>query len=624
MEQQHDSFLYKAERLIRSGRGREAVQGLVDYVNRNPQSEDGWFLLSQAVSDLRQKEDCLKQVLKINPKRRDVRDRLLLVQDVSRSPGKKVSSVYAVSSGAGGWNSEISKEWGDAGVLEGGLRTKKLKIFEQLKAFVDRLTGIRRDQVKPWQAAIPYYLIGMALFGCLIMSGTFLFVKFEENRLSWSATQTQVHRFILPPTWTPTPVPPPTETPTPSPTRTPTASPTFPVPGPTSAAAISTIQAQVSDLRRLSIMETPVVHLGERGRIAGVMTAMLSEEPLFHDKETKSKSLYALGLVPEGYDLENYLANTFADGLGGFYHPRRNEIYITGRQLSAIERYNYAHEFTHALAAGNFQIANELLNPICRFDYQRCKAYQALVEGEAVLLSQQWLNNKAGPEVYRQLINNLPSQGQFMPDPSSPPALLEDLLFPYTHGLAFINALYSRGGWGEVDRAYRDPPLTTEQILHPDKYFHREGSLIVEPYQLEYGMGAGWRLKDWGVLGEWMTYLILAHGIDPGGRLEEAAAYSAASGWGGDIFQLYEGSGPGEWAMVVQWVWDSPGAAAEFENVLVRRLAGRIEAVPISGLPRDCWDTGSRVDCVLTQDGGIVWLGAPSFDLAVILLTLVP
>lgn len=624
MKAHNDSILDQADGLIRSGRGGEAVQGLMGYLHRNPQSEDGWFLLSQAVSDMRQKEDCLKQVLKINPGRSDARDRLHLVQDVTRSQGRKGSRQVAVTVSRGAWDPGVPQEWGDEGGLSGGLRTEKVKFLDQVKASIDRLTGIQRSQVKPWQASIPYALVAMAVGGCLFLSVVLGLIKYDERKVAWSATQTQAYRFILPPTWTPTPIPPPTETPTPQPTRTPTASPTFPAPGPTSAAAVSTIQAQVSELRRLSVAATPSVHLGERARIAGVMSAMLAEEVVFYDLETRSKTLHLLGLVPPDYDLEIYMANSLTDGLGGFFHPRRNEIYIAGRQLSSSERYTYAHEFTHALAAANFGVTDRLLNPICRFDFQRCKAYQSLLEGDALLVAQQWLNNKAGPEVYRQLINNLPAPGQFLPEADIPPALLEDLLFPYTHGQDFVKTLYSRGGWAEVDRAYLDPPETTEQILHPEKYFRGEGSLVVEPYSLEYDLGASWHLKDWSFLGEWMTYLLLAHGVDPGGRLEESAAASAAAGWGGDLFQLYMGAGPGEWVMVVQWVWDTPAAGVEFENALGRRLAGRIDARPLAGLPGSCWEASDRLDCVLIKGEAVVWAAAPDFDWMVRLLSLIP
>jgi hypothetical protein len=626
-----DSLLDQIVELIQSGRRPEAVERLIGFLNKNPQSEEGWFLMSQVVTDLKQKEDCLKQVLKLNPGRKDVRDRLNLVQDVSRSQGQEYKREYAVTMSHRGWDSSVPQERADGGALSGAMRTEKLKPSDILKARlqfikarIDKLTGIQPGKVKPWQAAIPYALIALTIGGCLLLSFTFLFVKYDERRLAWSATQTQAHRFILPPTWTQTPVPPPTETPTPQPTPTPTATTTFPVPGPTSAAAVSTIQAQVSDLRRLSIAVTPAVYLGDRARIGGVMRGMLSDEPVFHDLETRSESLYLLGLVPKDYDLEGYMANGLADGLGGYYHPRKNEIYITGLRISSNESYTYALEYTHALASGNFGAADQLLNPICRFDRQRCKAYHALYEGDAVLLAQQWLNIKANPEIYRQLVNNPPSPGQFLPDAEIPDALLEDLLFPYTKGLAFVESLYKRGGWAEVDRAYFDPPQTTEQILHPEKYFLREGPLIVDSYMLEQRLGSGWVLKDWSILGEWMTYLILAHGVDPGGRLEEPAAGSAAAGWGGDLFQLYEGPDSGQWVFTVKWIWDNPAAANEFEHAINRRLAGRIDAVPLQGFQSACWESTERFDCILEENGGVIWTAASSFDLLARILNLIP
>jgi hypothetical protein len=631
MEQYNDSFLEHAEGLIRSGRGPEAVDGLIGYLNRNPQSEDGWFLLSQAVSDLRQKEDCLKQVLKLNPSRREARDRLHLVQDLSRSQGKKGVRAYTTSISSQGWDSGESQLWGEESALSGGLRTEKMAPVDLIKARlkvikarIDKLTGIQHGKVKPWQAAVPYILIFLTLGGCLLLSLVFLVIKYDEKKLAWSATQTQAYRFVLPATWTHTPVPPPTETLIPTPTRTPTASPTFPVPGPTSAAVISTIQAQVSELRRLSIAVTPAVYLGDRGRIGGVLTGVLGEEAVFIDPETKSKSLYLLGLVPQDYDLDLFMANSLGGGLGGFYHPRRNEIYLNGLRISSIESYTYAHEYTHALTSYNFRVADHLLNPICRYDNQRCKAYQALVEGDGVLLAQQWLHNKANPEAYRQLVNNMPSPGLSLPDPEIPTALVEDLLFPYTKGLEFVRALYNRGGWSEVDRAYLDPPETTEQILHPDKYWRREGALVVDTYLREQNIGTGWYLKDWGIMGEWMTYLILAHSVDPGGRLEEAVAASASAGWGGDLYQLFEGPDPSQWIMAVRWIWDTPGAAVEFENALNRRLAGRIEAVSLQEFSGNCWEAVERLDCIVSVNGTITWTAAPNYELMERVLNLIP
>ena len=44
------------------------------------------------------------------------------------------------------------------------------------------------------------------------------------------------------------------------------------------------------------------------------------------------------------------------------------------------------------------------------------------------------------------------------------------MIFPYFRGMVFCAKLDQRGGWAAIDEVYRNPPLSTEQILHPEKY----------------------------------------------------------------------------------------------------------------------------------------------------------
>ncbi len=50
----------------------------------------------------------------------------------------------------------------------------------------------------------------------------------------------------------------------------------------------------------------------------------------------------------------------------------------------------------------------------------------------------------------------------------------ESLIFPYLNGLEWATQLYKRGGWTMVSNAFTRLPLSTEQILHPEKYFNYE------------------------------------------------------------------------------------------------------------------------------------------------------
>ena len=47
------------------------------------------------------------------------------------------------------------------------------------------------------------------------------------------------------------------------------------------------------------------------------------------------------------------------------------------------------------------------------------------------------------------------------------------LVFPYTKGMLFQNAVFQRDGQSELRGGVPKPPLSTQQILHPEKYFCR-------------------------------------------------------------------------------------------------------------------------------------------------------
>jgi len=55
----------------------------------------------------------------------------------------------------------------------------------------------------------------------------------------------------------------------------------------------------------------------------------------------------------------------------------------------------------------------------------------------------------------------------------------EALLFPYQEGILWTRSLYQRGGWNEVSQAFTTLPQSTEQIMHPEKYFAHEAPVKV-------------------------------------------------------------------------------------------------------------------------------------------------
>ena len=139
-----------------------------------------------------------------------------------------------------------------------------------------------------------------------------------------------------------------------------------------------------------------------------------------------------------------------------------------------------AHELTHALADQNFDL--DALQDAVKDDDDRDLALSALIEGEATLtmIGAQMNDWDGRPKIAAVTVDRLDRIlsliSTFMPMAGgrslreAPVILSESLIFPYLRGLVFCARLTNDGGWKAIDDAYREPPLSTEQILHPEKY----------------------------------------------------------------------------------------------------------------------------------------------------------
>jgi hypothetical protein len=162
------------------------------------------------------------------------------------------------------------------------------------------------------------------------------------------------------------------------------------------------------------------------------------------------------------------------------------------------------------------------------------------------------------------------------------------MLFPYQQGANFVASLQKEGGWPAVDKAYAQPPVSTEQILHPSKYQAGEKPQDVPLPDLVSGLGADWTEVDDDVLGELeiMAYLSQYAGADVASR--------AAEGWGGDHYAVLRQK-DGGYAVAILTKWDSPKDATEFFDAypVYMKGAGRTTLVQDQP-PRRLWISAKR------------------------------
>jgi hypothetical protein len=338
-----------------------------------------------------------------------------------------------------------------------------------------------------------------------------------------------------------------------------------------------------------------------------------------YDPQEEAESAVVLdvfGLLNADFDLYNFYLDLFTEQIAGFYDNETKEmVVILDGSFQGPERLTYAHEYTHALQDQNFDIQNGLKynDEDCEVDTERCAAIQSLLEGDASLSELQWFQEHATIEDQQEIMDFYQNLESPMLD-SAPTFIAKDLLFPYEVGYTFVEYLYQNGGWDAVNQAYSAPPVTTEQILHPEKYPDDPPLPVPLPDFLPE-LGEGWQEIDRNVMGEWYIYLILAEGLNEKARLNEKQAESAAAGWEGDTYVVYHNPEQNKTAMVFRTAWESSSQAEEFTEAFLA-YANKRFGEPTEESPRFVtWKTAQGVHTLHMDGIYTTWIAAPDSTL---------
>jgi hypothetical protein len=250
------------------------------------------------------------------------------------------------------------------------------------------------------------------------------------------------------------------------------------------------------------------------------------------------------------------------------------------------QREALTHELVHLLQDRQVNLDRFLSGPPGRGD--EVLARQALVEGEAVALTLDRSLRRQGQHL--ALLPDVAALQQAYATSGSGPVLGRAprfvralLTFPYASGLGFVHRFRQRSGWFELSQVFADPPRSTAQILHPERYFERrvDPVPVVLP-DLAAVLGGGRLVLD-DVAGEFVLAAVLREGLG-----DDAAALAA--GWRGDRYALWEDAA-GTAVLVSLSAWETETAAMAFADAGARLLA-RKHGLPAGGAP--AWEAGSR------------------------------
>ena len=382
------------------------------------------------------------------------------------------------------------------------------------------------------------------------------------------------------------------------------------------ASVIGEIESQVSEIRGLKKLEDVEHTLISGDELEQIVIEDFFSEYSDEDAYQDVLVLSSLGLLPREFDLKGFYQSLYSEQISGFYDEETKEIFVVqGQDFGGSEKLTYSHEFTHVLQDQVYGLEEGLgLNEeACEEDSERCAAVQALIEGDASQTEILWFQTYASMDDYSDLMDLFDQLETPILD-SAPPFMSADLYFPYEKGLAFVQFLYDQGGYEAVDDAYLSPPVSTEQILHPEKY-PEDAPLPVELPDLSRVLGNSWKLFDQNVMGEWYTYLILNKPYDDKFQIGESQALEAAEGWGGDTYSVYLNENTDEAIFVMDAVWDTIEDADQFFFAFDQYASKRWEPVSTSVFDAELWQGEGMSVALSRNEARTLWVMAPNRDL---------
>jgi hypothetical protein len=334
----------------------------------------------------------------------------------------------------------------------------------------------------------------------------------------------------------------------------------------------ASLQAEVAEAGGVPFKrDVPLAFIG-REELGRYLKELIDAEYPTGRARSDERLLQAFDLLPRGTDLRALRGRLLEENVAGFYdeRPERRRLYAVSedRSFTPMNQIVLAHELRHALQDQYRDLYAYLGNDVTDFDDRRV-AWMSLLEGDATLVMERFVKQRLGLSgIEGSDAGGTDAAGLGTPGlfdlPDAPPVVRDHLIQPYLAGLALCREVWARGGASALRDAWANPPASTEQVLHPSRFFAREAPRRVTP-RLAPPTGA-WQLSE-GTLGE----LLLRSLLEPGGE-------GAAEGWGGDGWRLYDAGS----RTLLLWrsEWDTAADAREFQAALRARFERRATREP--------------------------------------------
>ncbi len=229
--------------------------------------------------------------------------------------------------------------------------------------------------------------------------------------------------------------------------------------------------SEITGLRPLKKVEPAFIH---RDKLKAFLEDRMKEAVKPEEIRAEELTLKKFGFVPADFDLKKTTLDLLTEQAAAFYDYRKKKLFVLEGGTDEMQKIALVHELAHALADQHFHLEKFIQNGK---NDDNATARVAVMEGQAQWLMLEYMARKAGQSLrtnpaMASVLNRMSdgSGADYGIIGSVPLYLKETLLFPYTAGMMFQQALVLKSGNAAFSEVFRHPPASSQQILHPEMY----------------------------------------------------------------------------------------------------------------------------------------------------------
>jgi len=320
------------------------------------------------------------------------------------------------------------------------------------------------------------------------------------------------------------------------------------------------IVRSVAALRGIRFKQQVKCELKEKDEVGKYVMKLIREQLPPERMSAYEKVLKRFGFISPDTDFAAALERILREQIVGLYDYNSTKLLMVKGCSNDMLELVLAHELTHALQDQYFKLKN--LGVEDKTNDDRALAVEALIEGDAMRITQDYMMSMItnDPERLKKLVRLF---GQLMGESKGfseyPAYVRRNLIFPYVQGSTFVAKLFERGGNDLIDAAFCRPPLSTEQVIHPERFLEqRDDPVLINLPDMKPVLGEKWSELMTNVVGEF-NIRVLFDVYDMG-----TIGKFASEGWDGDQFRAYLNEPEGTVFIAWMTTWDSTQDAREF------------------------------------------------------------